>query len=112
MLSSENIFHKFISKTLKESEINKINFKNLNNDYSKICLSVLIKTFKNHPNANLAKKFLNDNKNHSFHKLLLKFKNKNLNDFGKIINKENLWSIFSPDAIDGSNDPESFKKKY
>ena len=111
MLNNENIFHKFISKTLNESEINKINFKNLDNDYSKICLSILITTFKNHPNTNIAKKFLKDNQNHPFHKLLLKFKNKNLNDFEKIINKENLWSIFSPDAIEGSNDPESFKNK-
>ena len=102
MQKSENIFHKFISKTFAENEINKVNFTNLDNDYSKICLSILLQTFTNHPDANLARQFLEDNQNHSFNKFLLKFKNKNLNDFGRLSNKENLWSIFSPTAIAGS----------
>ena len=83
----KNFFHKFISKTFAEDEINKVNFTNLNNDYSKICLSILLQTFKNHPDANLARQFLEDNQNHSFNKFLLKFKNKNLNDFGRLERK-------------------------
>jgi len=111
MNESENIFHKFISKLLNENEIKKINFKNLDNNYSKICFSILLKTFKNHHDSNVSKQFLKDNQNHPFHKFLMKFKNKNIDDFKKLADKENLWSIFSPDAINGSNNPESFKKQ-
>ncbi len=111
MQKSENIFHKFISKTFAEDEINKVNFTNLDNDYSKICLSILLQTFKNHPDANRARYFLEENQNHQFNKFLLKFKNKNLNDFGRLANKENLWSVFSPTAIDGSNNPKNFKNQ-
>ena len=70
---SENIFHKLISNTINENEINTVRFKNLNNNYSKVCLSILLQTFTNHPAANFASKFLNNNKNHSFNKFLMKF---------------------------------------
>ena len=109
MQMSENIFHKLISNTINENEINTVRFKNLNNNYSKVCLSILLQTFKHHPDANLARQFLENNQNHSFNKFLLKLKNKNLNDFGRLANKENLWSIFSPTAIAGSGNPKKFK---
>ena len=112
MQNSQNIFNKFISKTLTENEINKVSFKNLDNDYSKICLSILLKTFTSHPDANLAKQFLEENRNHSFNKFLMKFKNKNFTDFERLANEENLWSIFSPTAIAGSSDPKILKIKY
>ena len=109
MQMSENIFHKLISNTINENEINTVRFKNLNNNYSKVCLSILLQTFTNHPDANLASQFLNNNKNHSFYKFIMKFKNKNIKDFERLSNKENLWSIFSPTAIAGSSDPKNFK---
>ena len=111
MQMSENIFHKLISNTINENEINTVRFKNLNNNYSKVCLSILLQTFTNHPDANLASQFLKNNKNHSFNKFLTKFKNKNKNDFKRLSNKENLWSIFSPTAIAGSSDPKNFKNQ-
>ena len=54
---SENIFHKLISNTINENEINTVRFKNLNNNYSKVCLSILLQTFTNHHDANLANEF-------------------------------------------------------
>ena len=107
MQMSENIFHKLISNTINENEINKLRFNNLDNNYSKVCLSILLQTFTNHPDANLASQFLNNNKNHSFNKFLMKFKNKNKNDFEGLPNKENLRSIFSPNAIAGSSAPKN-----
>ena len=41
MQMSENIFHKLISNTINENEINSVRFKNLDNNYSKVCLSIL-----------------------------------------------------------------------
>ena len=73
MQRTENIFHKLISNTINENEINTVRFKNLNNNYSKVCLSILLQTFTNHPDANLASQFLNNNENHSFYKFILKF---------------------------------------
>ena len=72
MQMSENIFHKLISNTINENEINSVRFKNLDNNYSKVCLSILLQTFTNHPDANLASQFLKNNKNHSFNKFLMK----------------------------------------
>ena len=94
MQKSENIFHKFISKTFAENEINKVNFTNLDNDYSKICLSILLQTFKNHPDANLARQFLEDNQNHSFNKFLLKFKNKMKLPHPKILSTKTQRPMF------------------
>ncbi len=111
MQTSEKIFHKLISNTINENEINKVSFKNLDNIYSRVCLSILLQTFKNHPDADLASQFLKNNKTHSFNKFLMKFKNKNINDFERLSNKENLWSIFSPTAIAGSSNPENFKNQ-
>jgi len=40
MQMSENIFHKLISNTINENEINTVRFKNLNNKYkqAKYCI--------------------------------------------------------------------------
>ena len=61
MQISENIFHKLISNTINENEINKLRFNNLDNNYSKVCLSILLQTFTNHPDANLTSEFLKNN---------------------------------------------------